>query len=141
MGLKKQFGTNPELENDGVWNEFGDEFRIKIARAGVGNSNYSKELTRIASKHRATLGMMGQDSERRILHEVYAKTIVKGWETKVDGKWVSGIDMDEGQLLSVTVENLMRVFDELPDVYAAITRFADDAAAYRQQNLEAIAKN
>lgn len=141
MGLRKQFATNSELENDGVWNEFGEEFRIKVARAGVGNANYSKELTRIAAKHRTNLSMLTPDAERRILHEVYAKTVVKGWETKVDDVWISGIDMDEDELLPVTVENLMRVFDELPDVYAAITRFADDAATYRQQNLEAIAKN
>lgn len=141
MGLKKQFATNKDLENDGVWNEFGDEFRIKIARAGVGNSQYTKELTRIQKKHRATIHLLSTDAERKILQEAYARTVIKGWETKVDGKWVSGIDMDESTLLEVTVENLVRVFHELPDVFNAITKCADDAEVYRQQLLETTAKN
>ena len=35
-----------------------------------------------------------------------------------------GIDMDEGQLLTVNTPNLLRVFEELPDLYTAIVRFA-----------------
>lgn len=141
MGLKKMFATNEQLEREGVWNEFGDVFRVLVARAGTGNPNYVKELQRVAKAHQRS-GTLSIDQEQAIIQEVYAKTIVKGWQTKVDGEWVDGIDMDdEGGLLPCTTENLKRVFKELPDVFKSISQCADDAAAYRQKSLEDAAKN
>lgn len=138
MGLKKLYATDESAEADGVWNDFGGVFRVKIARAGNGNPKFMKELTRAAKRAN---GVSTPEMERAALQDVYAHTVVKGWQTCVDGQWQDGIDMDEGELLPSNPETYKRVFEELPDVYTSIVRLADDASNYRKSALEASAKN
>lgn len=138
MGLKKLYATDESAEAEGVWNDFGGVFRVKIARAGSGNPQFVKELSRAAKRAN---GVMTPDMERTALQNVYANTVVKGWQTFVDGQWVDGIDMDDEGILQPTPENIQRVFQELPDIYTSIVRMADDASNYRKTALEAQAKN
>jgi hypothetical protein len=141
MGLREKFATNTDLEVDGVWNQFDESFRVRIARASTNNLRYSKALEKATKPFRRTLDMVSNEQQTLILKEVYAKTIVTGWQTMKDGEWVDGINIEGDEIIPCTPENIMRVFKELPDLFTTIQQFADEAAVYRQAALDKEAKN
>ena len=134
MSLKKQFKTDDNLETKGVVIQYGGT-RVRIARAGGANIGYKKALEKEMKPHRRALAanVMDNDQALPILQRVFAKHVVLDWtvECIVDGEkqWVRGIDPeDAGQpsvapeslaesLLTVTPENVMAVFAELPELY------------------------
>ncbi len=141
MGLRKKFGTNTELENAGVWNQFDETFRVKIARTCATNLQYTKLVEQETKPYRRTMDLLSAEIQRGIMRRIYAKTIIKGWQTKVGNEWKDGIELDEGELLPVTVENIEKVLEALPDLFTAIQGFADEASTFRQVALEVEAKN
>lgn len=141
MGLRDKFGTNENLEVEGVWNQFDETFRVRIARATVNNTRYAKALEKATKPFRRGFDMVSNEMQSNILKEVYAKTIVTGWQTMKDGTWVDGINLEGDEIIPFTPDNVMRVFKELPDLFSTIQQFADEAAVYRETQLEKEAKN
>lgn len=141
MGLMDKFATNENLEVDGVWNQFDESFRVRIARASTNNIRYAKALEKATKPFRRNFDMVSSEMQLNILKEVYAKTIVTGWQTNKDGEWVDGINLEGDEIIPLTPENVLHVFKVLPDLFATIQQFADDAAAYRQAALEKEGKN
>lgn len=141
MGLMDKFATNENLETDGVWNQFDETFRVRIARASTNNIRYAKALEKATKPFRRNFDMVSNEMQANILKEVYAKTIVTGWQTMRGGEWVDGINLSGEELLPFTSDNVLEVFKKLPDLFATIQTYADDAAAYRQAALEKEGKN
>lgn len=141
MGLRDKFATNENLEVEGVWNQFDESFRVRIARASTNNIRYAKALEKATKPFRRNFDMVSSEMQTNILKEVYSKTIVTGWQTMKDGEWVDGINLEGDEIISFTPENVMKVFADLPDLFATIQQFADEAAVYRQSGLEKEAKN
>lgn len=144
MGLWKSFKTDPELEQRGVWLDYGD-FRVRIARAGGTNKGYMKAVEAKTAQLRRAIqhGVIDITRTNAILREVYAEHVVLAWETKRDGHWVSGIeDYSEGQsLLPVTAENLNFIFKELPDIFSDIQEQATQLGLFLEHVNEEDAKN
>ena len=141
MSLMNRFKTNKDAEVDGIWNQFDEEFRVKIARTSVNNITYTKAMEKAIKPFRRTMDLISNEMSTSILRDVYSRTIVLGWQTKVAGTWEDGIDMDGTGLVEVSPTNIRLVFDEMPDLFSAIQAIADDAAMFRQSNLEKEAKN
>lgn len=151
MGLSKQFATDMSLETKGIVIDYGTD-RITIARAGGANKKYER-LLEAKTKHlrRAlVVGAVGNEQSMAILHEVFAETIVLGWEvntgTATKPKWEKGIDpKDAGEigdnLLPVNADNIKKVFIHLPDLFLDIQEQARAGALYRQEINEAQAGN
>lgn len=141
----KSLKTDQNLETEGVWNKFtdadGGEFRVNLARAGGSNHKYNKALTRIAKQMGFRLGSMSAAENKALYRELLVEHCIKGWETKVDGTWQSGIDFDGEGLLAVTKENLLMVLTELPDLSDQLFQHANEMGAYRDEELEEAAKN
>ncbi len=139
MSLYKQFATDKNVERDGVVLSYGKNSKnknieIRIARAGGANIRYTKLLEAAVKPYRRQLQNETMDNgvAEDITMRVYAQSVVLGWE---------GVEDEKGNDMEFTVENCMKLFKDLPDLWADIQSQATRAALFRQDILEADAKN
>lgn len=134
MSLYQKFATDPNLETGaGVTLDYGD-VKITIHRAGNMNRAYQKALTdKIKPYARMLLaGNLDADKSNQLMAEVYADTIIKGWEGVTDAK---------GKTLPFTRENVIKLLTDLPDFFVKLQAEADDITNFRKAEIEADAKN
>lgn len=142
-GLYESYETDPEREVNGILIDYGN-FRVTVARAGGANKQYLKLLEAKTKPFKRAMAVEAMDNELslEILKEVYAETIVKDWETKVDGKWKKGIEQKgSDKLLPVNAKNVMQTFINIPDIFLGIREDADRIALYRMSLREEVTKN
>ena len=152
MGLKSQFATDVSLETKGITIDYGTD-RILIARAGGANKKYERMMESKTKHLRRALmvGAISNEQATAISQEVYAETVVLGWETNTGTvakpKWEKGIDpKDAGKtgiktLLPVTAANIKAVFTNLPDLFLDLQQQAQAGALYRAELNEADSGN
>ena len=133
MSMKSLFGTNEDAEKEGVWIDYG-EIRIKVARAGGRNIKYQKVLEAQSKPHKRALqtDSMPEDQARAMLYRVYAKTVVVDWE---------GVKDDAGKKLPFNEKNVLAMFEQYPDFFVEVKNMADGVALFREEELDADAKN
>ena len=133
MSLYKTFKTNESYETEGIWLEYGylddDEskpIRIKIARAGGQNKAFAKALEKATKPHRKALqaGMLDDRVADRLYKGVFAETVVLDWMNVTD---------PDGNLLEFTQENVLKVFNDLPDLFVDLREQASSAALFRDE--------
>lgn len=151
MSLRKQFKMDANLEQDGIWIDYGTA-RIRIARAGGNNKKFAKVLdTKTKPYKRAIVaGMLDAEKSNAILREVYADAVILKWETntgtEAEPVWEPGIlpeDLGcEGEtLLPATKENIVKVLAELPELFTDLIAQASSATLFREELSSDIAKN
>lgn len=144
MSMFKTFSVDQSLEGDGVWIDYGD-FRVKLARAGGSNREYSKVLERLSRPHRRAIatGAISDEQAQGMMHRALAEGCVKGWETRDDdGEWVSDvIEAPGGGLREATTAAIIETFELLPDLYADLRAQAESMALFKARELEAEAGN
>lgn len=135
MNLYQLFKTNENLETDGILIEYGETpegapVRIRIARAGGKNTAFTKALEKATRPHRKAIqtGSLSNEVADRLYKEVFADTVVLGWEN------VTGPD---GEALEFSRENVLKLFNDLPDLFADLREQASNAALFREEVLEA----
>lgn len=139
MSLYTKFETDRSLEKSGIIldygpNSKGKNIEIRIARAGGSNESYLKKLEAKAKPHRRQIQheTMERAQIEKMIREVYAESVVLGWE---------GVEDRDGNEMLFSKENCMKLFDDLPDLYADIQEQAQSAALFRTTVREADAKN
>lgn len=139
MSLYKQFKTDGSLEKEGILLEYGtnskgDPICIRIARAGGANAQYAKRMEARVKPYRRQIQNETMENAliERILKEVYAETVVIGWE---------GVEDEKGKPIEYSVENCVKLFDDLPDLFRDIQEQSQRAALFRAEVREADAKN
>jgi hypothetical protein len=143
MGLYKTFKTDDELEKKGVVLNYGDA-KIRIARAGGSNDRYQKTLEALTKPYRRAIQTetLDNDTSREILRQVYARAVILDWQTKgADGEFAKGIEGADGTLLEVNVENIVKTFKALPDLFTDVIAQANQVSLFRSGDLEADAGN
>lgn len=133
--LYQTFKTNKNHEADGVWLEYGENsrkepVRIKIARSGGRNEDFTKALEHSTSPYRKAIssGAMDKKLAEKIYTEVFLVHCVKSWE---------GVEDENGNPLPFTVENVRRVLTDLPDLYADLREQSSNLALFREELREA----
>lgn len=139
------FRTDPEHERDGVWIDYGS-FRVRLARAGGANKLYQRVLEHKTRPYRRALQTetIDNDTATRILREVFAETVVRGWQTRDEsGELRDGIEAPDGngELLPVTKENILATYERLPDLFDDNREMAGKLALYRAEIREVAAGN
>lgn len=139
MSLYKQFKTDGNVEQTGVVLEYGENddgsvISIRIARAGGANKAYEKLMEAEVKPYRRMIQNETIENAvvQRILRKVIAKTVVLGWENVQD---------ESGKPIPFTVENCIKLFEDLPDLFKDIQEQSQRAALFRQDILEVDAKN
>lgn len=140
-GLFKQFKTNKNKESSGVVIEFPEAENenktipcFQIARMGKGNKDYDKALEAATRPYRRQmqLGTMKNDVAEELFLEVFCSTVLRGWAYVQD---------ENGQEIQFSKKAAVALMKELPDVYERLQEEAKLAANFKDESLEAEAKN
>lgn len=158
MGLYESMETSPRLETKGIWLDLGHT-RIRLARAGGKNTKFTAAAEKIARKHKRALDLMNEEQARKLFSQTYAEIVVLDWLTKTedgeldeDGDAITDEDFDGlrysrgiarrgGTLVEFNVENVIKTFDDLPDLLRLVKETAEDASLFRQELVAEIEGN
>lgn len=139
MNLYTMFKADSKAEKEGVWLEYGDgadgkPVRIRVARAGGSNNAYTKRLEALVKPHRRQIQTETIDAElvQKMLKQAYAETVVLAWENVTD---------ESGNALPFSAANVVKLFNDLPDLWLDVQEQAQRAALYRADILAAEAGN
>lgn len=150
MSAYSQFKTNPELEKNGVVVDYGTYYFL-VARAGGANKAFERTMKRLFDPHRRAIQTETMDPKKleALMRRAYAESVILGWGYKkdaddkkfVDGKFEALDDEGEPVLLDFEVDNVVKVFADLPDLFKDIQDTANKLALYREEVNKADAKN
>lgn len=139
MSLYSQFKTDKSIEKEGIVlnygkNSKGKDIEIRIARAGGANVQYAKLLEAKTKPYRRQIQNETLENEvaEKITQEVYARTVVLGW---------NGVEDESGNEMLFSFENCMKLFADLPDLWSDIQQQSQRSALFRAELLEQDAKN
>ena len=123
MNLFEAFETDKNLENEGVWFEIQPGVRFKCARMGPMNKTYKRTLSQKMKPHQRQYqqGTLDETLGENLLKDVFIESVLLDWEGVTDRK---------GEPLEFNFNNAKWLFDELPEVYAAISSEAEKAGNY-----------
>lgn len=129
-----KFGTNKKAEQEGIILDYGDGMTIKIARAGGSNIRFEKAAQAKMRKFglQAKHDLLEPEQMRSIFREVLAETVVLEW---------TGFTDPEGNELSLTKENVIKVFTDLPDLFDDVLEQSRKSSLFKENILEGEAKN
>lgn len=114
------FGTDPQLEKEGVWIDLGKYGKFLLARAGGANRSFQAAVEVAMRPHRALIeaGKLDEDLAEQLLIPVFAKTIVRGWEAVRNKPPMKGF-------LEFNQENAAWLLTELPELFRRLKKEAD----------------
>lgn len=128
MDVTKTF-ADPDLEQDGVWVEYRDDSRVKLAR--IGNKRFQRLFEERTRPLRRKKGFVDPEKETRALCEVISETVLLDW---------SGFE-GAGKSLKYSKETAMELLLRHMDFRDEIVELATQEERYRRQEEEDAAKN
>lgn len=145
--LRNALKTSPKLETEGTFLEMGNN-RVRIARAGGMNHAFNAAIQAAHKKwgRAIELDVLSDDKSREILYDVYAKHVIKEWQTDVapegsEPDWRDGIEGPNGEVIPATAENIVAYFADVPDFFLECKKHAEASQFYRQALLDSAVKN
>lgn len=137
MGMYDIFETDEDLENAGIWLDYGD-FRVKIASAGQGNKKYVRYAEKALKPIRRAMqaGAVSNERSMAIMSDIYAKTIVLDWQVKGDAGWKPGIEGRDGEVLPFNKDEVQKVFEALPNLFIDVQEQANAISNFRKAEIE-----
>lgn len=108
------FKTNATFETSGIWIDYGEYGRFRIARSGGENRAFRNLVQQRLRPYRAgiNMGTIGDDVIESVMRECFAEAIVLDWEI-VD---------EDGKPIPFSREKCIDVFKEYPDLFADIVQ-------------------
>ena len=143
MGLYQTYKTDKKFETEGIWLDYGTT-RIRIARAGRANKKFSKRFNQLIKPFKKALQHESLDTDTAddVMRQVYSEVIILAWETKLNGKWKSGIEAEnDKKLLDFNKENVQMTLKNLPDLFTDLQEASQKMSLFRQDVLEEDSKN
>lgn len=132
--IRSLFATDKVKEVEGIWVEYGESIKIKIARAGGANKQFAKTLEQLSRPHRRAIQLetLGQEASEDIMYRTFAQTVVLGWEGVLD---------DDGKPIAFSADACVKLFKEMPDFFLEVQAMATSLALWRAAAQDADAKN
>ncbi len=131
--LYEKYQTDPDAEIEGVWVDFGDGIRMKIAR--MFNERHNAELEKLRGPYKAVLNSGGEIPEparTEIAARAMAVAIIKDWE---------GVEGDDGKPQPYTAERGYQALLDLRDLRNRVAFIAGEMETFRKAALDAAAGN
>lgn len=134
MSTYSKFATDVDLEKNGITLDLGSAGKFVIARAGGSNERFKRAIQRASRPFRRAIAneTMEEKQADEIAAKAFAQTVVLDW---------SGVTGPDGKPLPFSVENAVKLFTDLPDLFAEIRRAAADGSLFRKEILEADSGN
>jgi len=133
LNAYEMFETDKSVEASGVELDYG-EFQIKIARSGGSNQKYNKIIEALVKPHQRAVQTetISRETVDKLLIEAHAKAVVISW---------TGVKDREGNLIDFNVENCIKLFTDLPELFADVKEQAGKTGLFLKQINEEIAGN
>jgi hypothetical protein len=129
VDIVRQFKTDKTKEDEGVWQDIGDDASVLVARAG--NANY-RRIFRLKTKGmERRLGTMKESDATKLLIECEAEALLLGWK----GFTANGAPLEYSR------DAAIRLLTDLPDFRRQILALADDFALFREHQDDDAVKN
>lgn len=134
MSIRDSFGVDARTVKEGLWLLYGDGEKIKISMVSPHNVAFQTEMARVQKVHRRQIELETLDDKegQAILRYVYAKTIVLDWK---------GLTDKSGKEMVFSVENCVKLFEELPHLFTDIREQSQNLALFIEAQKAANAKN
>lgn len=121
------FTMDQERETKGI--EFETPWGTFIlARPGGANKAFKKRFNELTAPYRIRgidiEEIMDDEESKRVMIQVYAETVVKGWR-KVKGR--------DGQEIPFSVENAVKLFTDLEELFNVILQAAQKRSLFQQR--------
>lgn len=142
MGMYNVFETDENLETSGIVVDYGD-FRVRVASAGQGNKEYVRYAEKKLKPVRKAMdvGALSNKRSQAIMADIYAETVILGWEVLQGKEWVSGIENSKGEIVDFNKENVMVALNDLPRLFLDLQEQAMLLSNFRKSDLEEEGKN
>ncbi|MBT9158787.1 MAG: hypothetical protein DDT26_00034 [Dehalococcoidia bacterium] len=139
MEIYKAFATDQRAETEGIildygQNAAGNPVQIRVARAGGSNQRFAKSLEARMRPYKRLIANDTLDPKiaERVLIDSFADAVVLGW---------AGITGPDGLEIPFSRENVVRVFTDLPDLFADVQQQSQKSALFRAEIREAESGN
>ncbi len=131
LDLDKQYKTNPELEEHGVWEDVGDGAQLLIAR--VNNPAYVRAYRRVPRgiRRQFEAGTLPDDRSDDIICNVMAETVL------LDFKNLS----IKGKAIKYSQDMAKQTLIDYPDFRELVWQIANETQRYHEDGVEEDAKN
>lgn len=128
------FSTDRASETEGVWIDYGEFGRFKLARAGGSNKAYIAALQKMFKEHRHQIDTdtMSDDVAEKKTREIFCKHVLLSWE---------GVKGKTGRNLAHSHDAAVQLMTDLPDLYSDLRAQAQKISNFRAEAMEADAKN
>lgn len=128
MSLYKLYKMDPKIESQGIWFTIGTgeekPARFLLARAGGSNKKFNRAFEQRTApvRRQMQLGTLDDQTDLRIMAEVYAESVILGWENVLG---------EDGKSLEFTFNNCVKLLTDLPELFGEIQQQAKRISAYR----------
>ena len=132
MGKLSKVKTDSKKEIEGIWEDYEEGIRLKIAR--MGNPLYDEEIYRLSKPVLKRSREIPADELERISKQAVAKYILVDWEN---------IEDDDGNEIPYSSEKALEYFNDhdLRGFYRDIILIANDRNRFRREFIEEAVKN
>lgn len=133
-GFLDRYATDRNLEEEGVWVDYGDGLKVKVRRL---SSKHSRETRRKLEKPYSSQFRnrdMPDSLQEELLNKQMAQSIVVAWEG------VPNPDK-EGELLECTPENILMMVTKFPDFRDDILTAAMERTTFEKEQRKEAEKN
>ena len=128
------WGTDAIMETGGVWIDYGKAGKFLIARSGGANTKFAKVLEVKMRPYRRQMdqGKMDNDVANRVLLESFIDACLLDWK---------GIKSEDGKEMKFTKVNALKLFTDLPDLFADLREQSSKMATFQMEEIEDDAGN
>ena len=128
MNPYAMFGTDSDLEKDGIWIDYGP-FGFKVARAGGSNEKYRRLMQARMKPYRRQIQneTMSEDKAQEILLETFVDGVLLDWRDVTDR---------EGNKMEFNRENALQLLSDLKDLFADLQTQASKISNFRREEME-----
>ena len=145
--LYQLFEMDKDLEREGISVNYGS-VKFQIARAGGRNKAFKDTFNAKTKRHRTQIDneTMSDEMADRIMAESYAEAVVLGWwsrkedefgdailDKKGEEQWADTVENKQGKNVKYSVEECVKFFLDLPDLFSSLQSYAVKSANYRKE--------
>ena len=118
-----------DAEQNGIWLSYPEGRQFLIARAGGANRHFKREISKAMRPYRKKIdqGRMNPEETDRILHDVYARTVLLNWKN---------IKNAEGQEVPYDPDSGVEFFKAFPEIFNELVDRATEAATFLEEDVQ-----